>query len=197
MTLRFSSKYTLLLIALIVTVIAAAGLAYAARNDNDGLQAKVEAYQAIATHQEGLADSLRLELDNSIGDKLLITEATYSELPRTIAEAQAQGYSLLDRVDSEGELLEAACFAHEGTRHYAKIDTRITEGVEWHGAPFLLMYNNASGKLMGMVLESTSPQPGPPWETHAHGHSGMDFAHSSLHIWFTDPPVNLSLAQKG
>ena len=157
------------------------------------LPGKLSAYQKIATHQEGIVDSLRLELNNSIGDRLVITEAVYEELPRTIAEAQAQGYSLLDTVGSGGELIEAACFAHEGARHYAKKDARITEGVEWHGAPFLLMFDEASGKLMGMVLESTSPQPGPPWETHDHGHPGMHFPHSSLHIWFTEPPDNLSL----
>jgi hypothetical protein len=199
-------------VVIIVTAGTSAGLAYSTkqaqldsvRSDNhelrvdvlslqDEIAEKLNAYQEVVTHQKEIVDSLRLDLNDSIGDRLVITEATYEELPRTIAKAEAQGYSLLDKVGSGGELIEAACFAHEGTRHYAKRDARITEGVEWHGAPFLLMYNNASGKLMGMVLESTSPQPGPPWETHDHGHPGMHFPHSSLHIWFTDPPDNLSL----
>ena len=217
---RNPKKFGLIIsvVAVIMSASVAAGLAYSAslpqlaslRSDNDELHATVLSlkdevsdlggrlgtYQEIAAHQEGLADSLRLELNDSIGDRLVITEATYEGLPTTIAEAQAQEYSLLDTVDSEGELIEAACFAHEDAHHYAKMDTRITDGVEWHGAPFLLIYNSSSEKLMGMVLESTSTQPDPPWEYHAHGHPGMDFSHSSLHIWFTEPPKNLSLGQQ-
>jgi hypothetical protein len=166
------------------------------RDDISDLDESLRGYQQIAANQEEIAQSLRLELNDSIGDRLVITEAIYEGLPTTIAEAQAQEYSLLDTVDSEGELIEAACFAHENARHYAKMNARITDGVEWHGAPFLLIYNSSSEKLMGMVLESTSIQPEPPWEYHAHGHPGMDFAHSSLHIWFTDPPVNLSLGHQ-
>ena len=166
------------------------------RDDVSDLGESLHAYQQIAANQEETAHSLRLELNDSIGDRLVITEATYEGLPTTIAEAQAQEYVLLDTVDSEGELIEAACFAHEDALHYAKMDARITDGVEWHGAPFLLIYNSSSEKLMGMVLESTSTQPDPPWEYHAHGHPGMDFSHSSLHIWFTEPPENLSLGQQ-
>ena len=204
-------------VALIALVVVAAGLAYLARqpqmaslrSDNDELQVAVlslhddasnlgkslDAYHQIAAYQEEMAHSLRLELNDSIGNRLVITEATYERLPKTIDEAQDQGYSLLDTVNSEGELIEAACFAHEDARHYAKMDARTTDGVEWHGAPFLLIYNSNSEKLMGMVLESTSAQPDPPWEYHAHGHPGMDFPHWSLHLWFTDPPENLSLIQ--
>lgn len=163
------------------------------RGDISDLDESLRGYQQIAANQEEIAQSLRLELNDSIGDRLVITEAIYEGLPTTIAEAQAQEYSLLDTVDSEGEMIEAACFAHEGARHYAKMNARTTDGVEWHGAPFLLIYNSSSEKLMGMVLESTSTQPDPPWEYHAHGHTGMDFPHSSLHIWFTEPPKNLSL----
>ena len=202
-------------VAVIVSASVAAGLAYSAtlpqlaslRSDNDELHVAVlslqdevsdlsrslDAYHTIAAYQEGVAHSLRLELNDSIGDRLVITEATYERLPKTLDEAQDQGYSLLDTVTSEGELIEAACFAHEGVRHYAKRDPRITDGVEWHGAPFLLIYNISSEALMGMVLESTSLQPAPPWEYHAHGHPAMDFSHWSLHLWFTDPPENLSL----
>jgi len=163
------------------------------RDDLSDLGESLRGYQQIAANQEEIAQSLRLALNDSIGDRLVITEAIYEGLPTTIAEAQAQEYLLLDMVDSKGEMIEAACFAHEDARHYAKMDARITDGVEWHGAPFLLIYNSNSEKLMGMVLESTSTQPDPPWEYHAHGHPGMDFPHSSLHIWFTDPPSNLSL----
>ena len=184
------------------------------RGDNDELRAsllsqKVEvsdlgrrlgAYQNIAAHQEEMAHSLRLELrdsiDDSIGDRLVVTEATYEDLPKNIVEARAQGYVLLDTVDSEGELIEAACFAHESARHYAKQDSRITDGVKWHGAPLLLIYNSNSENLIGMVLESTSHQPTPPWEYHAKGHPSMDFAHWSLHFWFTEPPENLSLGHQ-
>ena len=165
------------------------------RDDVSDLGESLRAYQQIAAYQEEMSHSLRLELNDSIGDRLVITEATYERLPKTIDEAQDQGYSLLDTINSEGELIEAACFAHEGVRHYAKRDPRITDGVEWHGAPFLLIYNISSEALMGMVLESTSLQPAPPWEYHAHGHPGMDFSHWSLHLWFTDPPENLSLSQ--
>ena len=210
-----SKPKRLLLIASAAAIIAsaavAAGLAYSARqpqltslrSDNDELRVNVVSLRddvsdlvQIAANLEEIAHSLRLELNDSIGDRLVITEATYEGLPTTIAEAQAQEYSLLDTVDSEGELIEAACFAHEDARHYAKMDARITDGVEWHGAPFLLIYNSSSEKLMGMVLESTSTQPDPPWEYHSHGHPGMDFSHSSLHIWFTEPPKNLSLGQQ-
>ena len=166
------------------------------RDDVSGLGESLHAYQQIAANQEEMAHSLRLELNDSIGDRLVITEATYEGLPTTIAEAQAQEYSLLDTVDSEGELIEAACFAHESARHYAKQDSRITDGVKWHGAPLLLIYNSNSEKLIGMVLESTSHQPTPPWEYHAKGHPGMDFAHWSLHFWFTEPPENLSLGHQ-
>jgi len=158
------------------------------------MDARLAAYHQVAAYQEELAHSLRLGLNDSIGDRLVITEAAYEELPKTITEAQTQGYSLLDTVDSEGDLVEAACFAHEGTLHYGKRASRTTDGVEWHGAPFLLTYNTNSEKLLGMVLESTSPQVAPPWEYHAAGHPGMDFSHWSLHLWFTDPPENLSLA---
>jgi len=157
-------------------------------------------YQNIAAHQEEMAHSLRLELrdsiDDSIGDRLVVTEAIYEDLPKNIVEARAQGYVLLDTVDSEGELIEAACFAHESARHYAKQDSRITDGVKWHGAPLLLIYNSNSEKLIGMVLESTSHQTTPLWEYHAKGHPGMDFAHWSLHFWFTEPPENLSLGHQ-
>jgi hypothetical protein len=202
-------------VAIIGSAGLAAGLAYSARqtpsdslrSENDELHkdvlslqnevsdlgGRLGAYHNIAAYQGELAHSYRLELNDSIGDRLVITEGTYEVLPQTIAEAQAQGYSLLDAVDSAGELAEAACFAHEDALHYAKRDARISDGVEWHGAPFLLIYNSGHGKLMGMVLESTSLQPSPPWEYHAHGHPGMDFSHSSLHIWFTQPPENLSL----
>ena len=184
------------------------------RGDNDELRAsllsqKVEVsdlgkrlgvYQNIAAHQEEMAHSLRLELrdsiDDSIGDRLVVTEAIYEDLPKNIVEARAQGYVLLDTVDSEGELIEAACFAHESARHYAKQDSRITDGVKWHGAPLLLIYNSNSEKLIGMVLESTSHQTTPLWEYHAKGHPGMDFAHWSLHFWFTEPPENLSLGHQ-
>ena len=162
----------------------------------------LESYQTIAAKQLDLAQGLRHELADSIsksdslGDKLLVSEGVYTQLPKTIPEAVAEGWALLDSVDSKGELLEAACFAHEGVNHYYKGVSRITDGVKWHGAPLLLIYNSNSEKLMGMVLESTSTQPDPPWEYHAHGHPGMDFSHSSLHIWFTEPPKNLSLGQQ-
>jgi hypothetical protein len=205
---RLRNHVWLLLAVSLVAIIASAGIGTglanlarqsqldSLRSDNSDLGEGLRAYQQIAANQAEIANSLRLELNDSIGDRLVITEAAYAVLPTTIAEAQAQGYFLLDTVDTEGELIEAACFAHEDARHYAKMDARITDGVEWHGAPFLLVYNSNSEKLMGMVLESTSIQPDPPWEHHAHGHPGMDFAHSSLHIWFTEPPVNLSLGQQ-
>ena len=218
---RFRKHIWLLLAGSVVAIMALAGIGTglanlagqpelnSLRSDNDELRVNVlslrddvsdlgeslHAYQQIAANQEEIAHSLRLELNDSIGDRLVITEATYEVLPTTIAEAQAQEYFLLDTIDSEGALIEAACFAHEDARHYAKMNARITDGVEWHGAPFLLIYNSSSEKLMGMVLESTSAQPDPPWEYHAHGHPGMDFSHSSLHIWFTEPPKNLSLGQ--
>ena len=166
------------------------------RDDVSDLGENLRAYQQIAANQEEMAHSLRLELNDSIGDRLVITEATYEGLPRTEDAAKAQGYVMLDTLNSEGELLEAACFAHEGASHYAKLQPKVTSGAEWHGAPFLLIYNSSSEKLMGMVLESTSPQPEPPWETHVHGHPGMHFPHSSLHVWFTEPPENLSLGQQ-
>ena len=213
---RFGLKVSVA--AVIVSASVAAGLAYSRslpqlaslRSDNDELHAtalslkdevsdlggRLGTYQEIAAHQEGLADSLRLELNDSIGDRLVITEATYEGLPRTVDQAQAQGYAMLDTVNSEGELIEAACFAHEGASHYAKLQPRVTSGAEWHGAPFLLIYDSSNEKLMGMVLESTSHQPAPPWEHHAQGHPGMEFAHSSMHIWFTEPPRNLSLGEQ-
>ena len=196
---RLRKHIWLLLAGSVVAIMASAGIGTglanlaSLRDDVSALGERLRSYQQIAAYQVELARSLRLGLNDAIGDRLVITEATYEGLPTTIAEAQAQEYSLLDTVDSEGELIEAACFAHEDARHYAKMDARITDGVEWHGAPFLLIYNSNSEKLMGMVLESTSTQPDPPWEYHAHGHPGMDFPHSSLHIWFTDPPKNLSL----
>ena len=158
------------------------------------LGSKLGAYHNIAAHQEQQAQSLRLKLtnsiDNSLGDKLLVTQNTFEELPKTIADAEAQGYSLIDSVDSDGNLKQAMCFGHEGARHYAKQGSQITAGVEWHGAPLLLIYNVKDEKLMGMVLESITPQPSPPWEYHATGHPGMGFEHASLHFWFTDPPAN-------
>jgi hypothetical protein len=159
----------------------------------------LESYQTIASKQLDLAQGLRHELADSIsksdslGDKLVVSEGVYTQLPKTIPEAVADGWALLDSVDSKGELLEAACFAHEDVNHYYKGVSRITDGVDWHGAPLLLMYSTESEKLLGIVLESTSPQPAGLWETHAGGHPGMEFPHSSLHFWFTDPPVNLSL----
>jgi len=158
------------------------------------LGSKLGAYHNIAAHQEQQAQSLRLKLtnsiDNSLGDKLLVTQNTFEELPKTIADAEAQGYSLIDSVDSDGNLKQAMCFGHEGARHYAKQGSKTTDGVQWHGAPLLLIYDVNSEKLKGMVLESTTPQPSPPWEYHAEGHPGMGFAHASLHFWFTEPPAN-------
>ena len=217
---RNPKKFGLIIsvVAVIMSASVAAGLAYSAslpqlaslRSDNDELHATVLSlkdevsdlggrlgtYQEIAAHQEGLADSFRFKLNDSIGDRLVITEATYEGLPRTADQAQAQGYTMLDTVNSEGELIEAACFAHEGASHYAKLQPRVTSGAEWHGAPVLLTYDSSSEKLLGMVLESTSHQPAPPWEYHAQGHPGMEFAHSSMHIWFTEPPKNLSLGEQ-
>jgi hypothetical protein len=214
-----NQKYGLIfgVVAVIVAASVAAGFAYSVRqpqvaslrSDNDGLHAavlslkdevsdlggKLGTYQEIAAHQGELADSLRLELNDSIGDRLVITEAAYEGLPVTVDEAKAQGYVMLDTLNSEGELIEAACFAHEGASHYAKLQPRVTSGAEWHGAPFLLIYDSSTEKLIGMVLESTSRQPSPPWEYHAQGHPGMEFAHSSMHIWFTEPPKNLSLGE--
>ena len=209
----------LLLITSVVAIIAsmavAAGIAYSMRqpqlaslrSDNNelhvdvlSLQDKVSdlskslgAYHKIAAYQEEVAHSLRLELDKSIGDRLVMTEGIYAELPKTKVEAEAQGYSLLDTVTSEGKLIQAACFSHEGVRHYGQRNPKVTSGVEWHGAPFLLAYSSANGELMGIVLESTSPQSSPPWEYHPEGHPQMDFGHWSLHSWFVDPPENLSL----
>jgi hypothetical protein len=202
--------------SLIVLAVVVAGIAYFARqpqlnvlrSDNDGLNVAVisledkvsdvskslVAYHKIAAKQESVADALRLELDDSLGNRLVMTEAIYQVLPKTISDAQDQGYSLIDKLDSEGNMIEAACFNHEGILHYAKRDTKITAGKEWHGAPFLLAYDQSSEKVMGIVLETISLQSSPPWEYHAHGHPGMDFPHWSLHIWFTDPPKNLSLS---
>jgi len=73
------------------------------RDDVSGLGESLHAYQQIAANQEEMAHSLRLELTDAIGDRLVITEDTYEGLPTTIAEAQAQQYVLLDTVDSEGE----------------------------------------------------------------------------------------------
>ena len=208
------------IVVLIALVAVAVGLTYFARepqldslrNDNYELNVAVSslqdevlnlneslvAYHNIAAHQEEIADSIRAEkaefLGDYLGDRLVITEGVYQELPETISGAESQGYSLVDKVDSDGELIEAACFAHEGVRHYAKVAPKITDGKEWHGAPFLLAYSMSSEKLMGMVMESETAQPEGPWEYHANGHPGMEFPHWSLHLWFTDPPKNLDLA---
>lgn len=207
------------IVALIALTAVAVGLTYLARepqfdslrNDNDELIVAVAslqgevlelsgslgAYHKIAAHQEKIADSIRVEqkafLGDYFGDRLVITEGVHEVLPETIADAVTQGYSLVDKVDSEGKLTEAACFAHEGVRHYAKLNPKITNGKEWHGAPFLLAYNLSNEKLMGIVLESETAQPAGPWEYHAKGHPGMEFPHWSLHIWFTDPPENLDM----
>lgn len=185
------------MVAAVLVVVA--GVACSA-DDPDSLRERVAALEEelVVSHrnaeqQQELAESFRQRLEASIGDRVVTTEGAYVELPETIVEAEAQGYALLDTLSEDGELLEAACFAHEGTLHYGKGDPRVTDGTTWHGAPFLLAYDRDSGKLIGMVLESTSEQPAPPWEYHTEGHPGMSFPHSSLHIWFTTPPVNLSL----
>ena len=208
------------IVAVIALTAVAVGLTYLARepqldslrNDNDELNVAVAslqdevldlseslgAYHKIAAYQEEMADSIRVEkaafLGDYFGNRLVITEGVHEVLPETIADAETQGYSLVDKVDSGGKLTEAACFAHEGVRHYAKLDPKITNGKEWHGAPFLLAYKLSSEKLMGIVLESETAQPAGPWEYHAKGHPGMEFPHWSLHIWFTDPPKNLDLS---
>ncbi|MBI2936346.1 MAG: hypothetical protein HYY31_06030 [Chloroflexi bacterium] len=143
-------------------------------------------YKQNATYQEELAKSLRREINASIGDKLLLTEGTYAALPMTIKDAESQGYKLLDTVIG-GKVVEAACFGHEHALHYGRSNPTVTNGVTWHGAPVLLMYSSVNGKIMGVVLESTSPQLSPPWEYHEQGHPGMIFRHWSLHIWFTAP----------
>jgi hypothetical protein len=166
---------------------------------NDTLQSSLVSNQQISAFQEGIATSLRAKLvesvASSLGDRLVVTEAVYEELPKTIGAAEALGYILIDKVGSDGKMIEAACFDHEDTLHYAQPNPRVTQGSEWHGAPFLLLYSSSAKNLKGMVLESTTLQPSPPWEYHAGGHPGMNFAHSSLHLWFSDPPVNLSLKQ--
>lgn len=155
---------------------------------------QLKIYQQIATNQQEEAHSLHTELAASIGDRLTLSEGIYTALPKTVEEARTAGYTLLDALTTEGRVLEAECFAHENALHFAQVDPKVTSGATWHGAPFLLIYSSVNGKLLGMVLESTSPQPSPPWESHPEGHPGMPFPHSSLHVWFTTPPKNLSLA---
>lgn len=158
-------------------------------------ETRLKDYQQIAEKQQELAHSLRLELDASIGDRLTVSEGIYTALPKTVEEAKAAGYVLQDKLTIEGRVLEAECFAHENALHFAQVDPKVTSGATWHGAPLLLIYSSVNSKLLGMVLESLDVQPSPPWEYHAEGHPGMPFQHSSLHIWFTEPPKNLSLAE--
>lgn len=164
-------------------------------------QEQAVAAQQLTESQKQLAISQDLmgfyqkRTEASLGDRLVLTEGVYSDLPKTISQAETQGYALLDTLDSKGKLLEAACFGHEGILHYGVVKPKVTAGSQWHGAPIILMYDAVSGGLHGLVLESTSPQPAPPWEHHTGGHPGMSFEHWSMHVWFTTPAHNLSLAE--
>jgi hypothetical protein len=184
-------------VGIIVTAAITAGLTYSAgrpqvtslKTDKGQLQVSVLTLQNEVAELDETLGNYRQRVTDSLGDKLLITQTDLQELPKTIADARADGFVLIDRVDSKGKVTEAMCFNHDAVLHYAKLNPTMTGGVEWHGAPYLLLYNVDSEKLAGMVLESTSAQPSPPWEYHAGGHPGMGFPHASLHIWFTAPGV--------
>jgi len=154
------------------------------------LEGQRASYEEIAAAQNALAHTLQQRVDSGLGDNLAVTEGVFTQLPKTMEEAKAQGYVLLDTMSPDGKKVEQAqCFSHGDALHFGKpLHSMTTEGSTWHGAPLLVIYSSTTGKIMGMVLESTSPQPDSLWEHHTKGHNGMPFEHWSLHFWFTDPP---------
>ncbi|NKQ37383.1 MAG: hypothetical protein HF973_17430 [Chloroflexi bacterium] len=103
----------------------------------------------------------------SIGDRLIVTEGSFDNLPLTAAEAEEAGW-----IDT-GE-----CVPNMG-RHFLQM-------MGEQPGPVVLLYNPA-GELIGVELESLSEQPAPPWEHLEHGHPGMEFEHWTIHFWFSDP----------
>ncbi len=103
----------------------------------------------------------------SIGDRLIVTEGSFDNLPLTAAEAEAAGW-----IDT-GE-----CVPNMG-RHFLQM-------MGEQPGPVVLLYNPA-GDLIGVELESLSEQPAPPWEHLEGGHPGMEFEHWTIHFWFDDP----------
>lgn len=103
----------------------------------------------------------------SIGDRVLVTQDRFDNLPLTAEAATAQGWQVADQaVPNMG-------------RHALKI-------VGGKPGPLVLLYNT-EGKLIGVELESLTEQPAPPWEHLEEGHPGMEFEHWTIHIYFTDP----------
>lgn len=146
-------------------------------------QQRTESQKQLGIRQ-GLLEFYQKRAEASLGDRVLLTEGLHTSLPMTLAEAEAQGYVLLDSSS------DAPCLADEEVLHYGQAAPRVTAGVPWHGALFLPIYGKGSGRLKGMVLESTTPQPA-PWKHHPLGHGDMLFEHWSMYIWFTDPPPSL------
>ena len=103
----------------------------------------------------------------SLGDRLIVTEGSFDNLPLTAAEAEKAGW-----IDT-GE-----CVPNMG-RHFLQM-------MGEQPGPIVLLYNPA-GELIGVELESLSEQPSPPWEYLDQGHPGMEFEHWTIHFWFDDP----------
>jgi len=103
----------------------------------------------------------------SLGDRLIVTEGSFDNLPLTAAEAEKAGW-----IDT-GE-----CVPNMG-RHFLQM-------MGEQPGPIVLLYNPA-GELIAVELESISEQPSPPWEYLEQGHPGMEFEHWTIHFWFDDP----------
>ncbi len=103
----------------------------------------------------------------SIGDRFLVTQGDFTNLPMTLGEAEGQGYVTL-----------SPCVPVMGI-HAAKIVGGIPQD------PILLFDNK--GELIGAELESMTEQPYPPWEHRPEGHPDMEFEHWTLHMYIKDP----------
>lgn len=136
-----------------------------------GLAAGIGVSAVVPTH----SPTVHPEYNKLAMQQMMMTQGVFTAIPKTADEAMAQGFVPLAAPGQEPE-----CVPQMGM-HYGKI--KDGQPVQ----PFLLV--NTAGEVIGVELESVTPQESPPWEHLPEGHPGMEFEHWTLHV-YTQNPAN-------
>lgn len=101
---------------------------------------------------------------------LLLTHGVFEELPLTMDDAVAQGWTNTEH-----------CVPGMGVHAIREVQE---EGVVY--LPVILVYD-IDGRILGFEAESLEEQFAPPWEHAPEGRPGREIENWTLHVYFRDP----------